>query len=86
MEPAAQPPSRARSVLVSARLILRPLPWDAVRAMTAGDRLDDWADDYPADGDVVIARLLHGAEEAAGGLVAGQAGGTPLARPGATAR
>ena len=75
MEPAAQPPSRTRSVLVSARLVLRPLPWDAVRAITAGVRLDDWADDYPADGDVVIARLLHGAEEVTGGLVAGQAGG-----------
>ena len=46
MEPAAQKLSRTRSVLVSARLILRPLPWGAVRAITAGDRLGDWAEDY----------------------------------------
>ena len=60
---------------MSARLVLRPLPWDAVRAITAGARLGDWAGDYPADGDVVIARLLQGAEEATGGLVTGQAVG-----------
>jgi GNAT superfamily N-acetyltransferase len=45
--------------LVSARLIVRPVPWDAVLAITRGERLDDWAPDYPGDGDVVIARLLH---------------------------
>ena len=67
MEPAAQPPARAASPLVSARLILRPWPWAAVRAISAGDRLDDWAVDYPGDGDVVIAGLLLGAQEAAGG-------------------
>ena len=59
MEPAAR--HRPRHAVVSARLILRPLPWDAVRAITAGDRLDDWAADYPGDGDVVIAGLLLGA-------------------------
>lgn len=75
MEPAAQKLSPARSVLVSARLILRPLPWGAVRAITAGVRLGDWADDYPADGDVVIAGLLQGAHEAPGGPGAGRAGG-----------
>ena len=75
MEPAAQKLSRTRSVLVSARLILRPLPWDAVRAITAGVRLGDWADDYPADGDVVIAGLLQGAHEAPGGPGAGDPGG-----------
>ena len=52
------------------------MPWDAVRAITAGDRLGDWADDYPGDGDVVIAGLLQGAQEAAGGgRGAGRAGG-----------
>jgi GNAT superfamily N-acetyltransferase len=44
--------------LVSARLIMRPVPWDAVLAITEGERLDDWAPDYPGDGDAVIARLL----------------------------
>ena len=72
MEPAARPPA---SSVVSARLILRPLPWDAVRAITAGHRLDDWAGDYPSDGDVMIAGLLRGADEAAGGPGAGRAAG-----------
>ena len=83
MEPAARLPA---SAVVSARLILRPLPWDAVGAITAGDRLDDWADDYPGDGDVVVAGLLQGAggaagrpgaEGAAGGPGAGGAAGGP---------
>ena len=46
---------------MSARLIVRPVPWDAVLAITGGERLDDWAPDYPGDGDVVIARLLQDA-------------------------
>jgi len=71
MEPAAQSPVPTRSSLVSARLILRPVPWDAVRAITAGNRLGDWADDYPSDGDVVIAGLLQEADQAVG-LEAGQ--------------
>ncbi len=50
---------------MSARLILRPVPWAAIRAITSGDRLDDWAGDYPSDGDVVIAGLLQGADQAA---------------------
>ena len=71
MEPAARPPA---SAVVSARLILRPWPGDAVRAITAGDRLDDWAADYPADGDVMIAGLLQGAEGTADGPGADRAG------------
>ena len=71
MEPAAESPVPTRSSLVSARLILRPVPWDAVRAITAGHRLGDWADDYPSDGDVVIAGLLQEADQAVG-LEAGQ--------------
>jgi GNAT superfamily N-acetyltransferase len=55
------------SAVLSARLILRPLPWDAVRVITAGGRLDDWAADYPGDGDVVIAGLLQDLGGAAGG-------------------
>jgi RimJ/RimL family protein N-acetyltransferase len=66
------PPARTTSTLVSARLMLRPVPWDAVLAITAGDRLDDWAADYPSEGDVMIAGLLQGAGQAAGQAV-GQA-------------
>ena len=51
---------------MSARLIVRPVPWDAVLAITGGERLDDWAPDYPGDGDVVIARLLQGADQDVG--------------------
>lgn len=58
MEPAGQPPFPARSLL-SARLIVRPMPWDAVRAISEGSRLDDWANDYPSEGDVIIARMLR---------------------------
>jgi RimJ/RimL family protein N-acetyltransferase len=35
------------------------MPWDAVRAISAGSRLDDWAADYPSEGDVIIAGLLQ---------------------------
>jgi ribosomal-protein-alanine N-acetyltransferase len=70
--------------LVSARLIVRPVPWDAVLAITGGERLDDWAHDYPGDGDVVIARLLQGADQDMGREVgqarAGDAVG-PVAGP-----
>jgi [ribosomal protein S5]-alanine N-acetyltransferase len=59
MEPAGQPPVPARSSLVSARLIMRPVPWDAIRAISGGSRLDDWAADYPSEGDVIIAGLLQ---------------------------
>ena len=59
MESPGQPPDPTRSSVVSTRLIVRPVPWDAVLAITGGKRLDDWAPDYPDDGDVVIARLLR---------------------------
>jgi ribosomal-protein-alanine N-acetyltransferase len=58
MEPAGQPSVPTRSSLVSARLIVRLVPWDAVRAISGGSRLDDWAADYPSEGDVIIAGLL----------------------------
>jgi [ribosomal protein S5]-alanine N-acetyltransferase len=35
------------------------MPWEAVEAIVRGERLGDWAEDYPAEGDSVIARLLH---------------------------
>src|SRR5580693_111817 len=63
MESPGPPPAPTRLSLVSARLIVRPLPWDAVLAITGGERLDDWAPDYPGDGDVVIAGLLRGADQ-----------------------
>ena len=51
---------------ISARLELRPVPWAAVEAIVAGDRLPGWADDFPDAGDQIIARLLHqGGAEAA---------------------
>jgi RimJ/RimL family protein N-acetyltransferase len=65
MEPADRPPGRAGSPPESPRLALRPLPWTAVRAMAEGSRLDGWAADYPAEGDLLIAGLLHGAGPAA---------------------
>jgi RimJ/RimL family protein N-acetyltransferase len=40
-------------------LTLRLVPWDAVQALVEGRRLADWAEDFPDDGDLVIARLLH---------------------------
>jgi len=80
---------------VSARLIVRPVPWDAVLAITGGERLDDWAPDYPGDGDVVIARLLQGADQDVGpevgqaevgqaraGDAVGQVAGSSGAEPG----
>ena len=59
MEPVGQPSVSGRSSLLSARLIVRSMPWDAVRAISGGSRLDDWAADYPSAGDVIIAGLLR---------------------------
>jgi [ribosomal protein S5]-alanine N-acetyltransferase len=58
MEPSSSPAVPADH-LASARLVLRPLRWDAVRAIVEDRRLADWAPDYPAGGDVVIARVLQ---------------------------
>ncbi|MBU6496757.1 MAG: GNAT family N-acetyltransferase [Acidobacteria bacterium] len=43
----------------SSRLLIRTMPSDAVNAIVDGRRLEDWAEDYPADGDVFIANGLH---------------------------
>jgi [ribosomal protein S5]-alanine N-acetyltransferase len=59
VEPAGRPAVPIGPSLLSARLIVRPVPWDAVRAISGGSRLDDWAADYPSDGDVIIAGLLQ---------------------------
>jgi len=74
MESPGPPPAPTRSSLVSGRLMLRPVPWDAVLAISRGERLDDWADDYPGDGDVMIAGLLLDADQAVG---PGQAAADP---------
>lgn len=41
--------------ILSARLALRPVGADAVRAIVSGERLSDWAEDYPSEGDKFIA-------------------------------
>src|SRR6202034_1360447 len=74
MESPGPPPAPTRSSLVSPRLVVRPLPWDAVVAITGGQRLDDWAPDYPGDGDVVIAGLLQGADQDVGREVGREVG------------
>jgi RimJ/RimL family protein N-acetyltransferase len=41
------------------RLLLRPMPLDEARAVDRGDRDGrSWSSGYPADGDVVIARVV----------------------------
>jgi ribosomal-protein-alanine N-acetyltransferase len=49
----------------SGRLLLRPVTPAVVGALVGGHRLADWADDYPAEGDLVIAGLLDRAGPAA---------------------
>ena len=46
------------SEIITARLALRPVTADEVAAVLSGRRRPDWADDFPADGDRVIAGLL----------------------------
>jgi RimJ/RimL family protein N-acetyltransferase len=48
----------ARVDLSTERLILRPVTAEHVAAVMAGRRLPDWADDFPDEGDRVIAGLL----------------------------
>jgi [ribosomal protein S5]-alanine N-acetyltransferase len=44
--------------IVTARLALRPITAEEVSAVLKGQRRSDWAVDFPAEGDQVIARLL----------------------------
>jgi [ribosomal protein S5]-alanine N-acetyltransferase len=44
--------------ILTARLALRPITGDEVSAVLAGQRRSDWAVDFPAEGDQVIAGLL----------------------------
>jgi [ribosomal protein S5]-alanine N-acetyltransferase len=48
-----------KNAFVSERLELRPMPWAAVEAIMSNERLPDWAEDFPAVGDRVIARMLQ---------------------------
>lgn len=43
-------------------MTFRPIPWEAVEAVVQGRRLANWADDFPAAGDVFIAGGLHRGE------------------------
>jgi [ribosomal protein S5]-alanine N-acetyltransferase len=43
------------SDIVSARLVLRPINAEEVSAVLNGQRRPDWAADFPAEGDQVIA-------------------------------
>jgi [ribosomal protein S5]-alanine N-acetyltransferase len=46
------------SEIVTVRLALRPITGDEVSAVLAGQHRADWAVDFPAEGDQVIAGLL----------------------------
>ena len=44
--------------LMLQRICLRPVSQEMARAIVDGDRRDDWAPDYPTDGDVVICAVV----------------------------
>ena len=46
------------SDIVTTRLVLRPITAGEVSAVLSGQRRSDWAGDFPAEGDQVIAGLL----------------------------
>ena len=46
------------SDIVTTRLVLRPITAEEVSAVLSGQRRSDWAGDFPAEGDQVIAGLL----------------------------
>ena len=48
-------------VIQTPRLSLRLTPWASTCAIVQRQRLDGWATDYPDEGDVVIAKMLHAA-------------------------
>ncbi|MEW2553479.1 GNAT family N-acetyltransferase [Streptomyces zhihengii] len=75
----ASPSARATTDLTTDRLVLRVWTPAAVAAVHGEERLPGWADDFPAEGDRVVAGFLTGHPEAlAGGghrLIAERAGG-----------
>ncbi|WP_049567552.1 GNAT family N-acetyltransferase [Nonomuraea sp. SBT364] len=46
--------------LITERLVLRPWPAGDLAAVRSGERRDGWADDFPAEGDRVIAGVIAG--------------------------
>ncbi|MEU2062719.1 GNAT family N-acetyltransferase [Streptomyces sp. NPDC013455] len=84
--PSAASSAAARPQLTTDRLVLRPWTIAEAAAVSGDGRSAQWADDFPADGDRVIAGLLerhpgwlgeHGHRlvvERAGGLVVGSIG------------
>jgi [ribosomal protein S5]-alanine N-acetyltransferase len=44
--------------LVTSRLLLPLIDAGHVAAVTSGHRREEWAEDFPAEGDIVIARML----------------------------
>jgi [ribosomal protein S5]-alanine N-acetyltransferase len=48
----------SRRDIVTARLALRPIAAEDVSAVLSGERRPDWAGDFPAEGDQVIAQML----------------------------
>ncbi|WP_405623211.1 GNAT family N-acetyltransferase [Streptomyces sp. NBC_00076] len=51
-------PSSADADLRTDRLILRPWSPDEIATVLHGSRLDHWAEDFPAEGDQVVAGLI----------------------------
>lgn len=50
----------SQNVIVSKRLLLRPLTAASAQAIVDGRREPDWAADYPDSGDLEIARMVAG--------------------------
>lgn len=50
----------SQNVILSKRLLLRPLTAESAQAIVDGKREPDWADDYPDTGDLEIARYVAG--------------------------
>ncbi|MEO3886166.1 GNAT family N-acetyltransferase [Nonomuraea sp. B5E05] len=46
------------TILTTDRLVLRPWATGEIAAVLGGERLEHWADDFPAEGDRVIAGIL----------------------------
>ena len=49
-------------VFSTERLVFEPFDAELARAIVDGDRSDDWAEDFPFDGDVVVAEMILAAE------------------------
>ncbi|MEO3793951.1 GNAT family N-acetyltransferase [Nonomuraea sp. B10E15] len=56
----------SNTILTTDRLVLRPWATGEIAAVLGGERLEHWADDFPAEGDRVIAGILDGQPELLG--------------------